>query len=192
MSCVTSRASLLSGIFTSTAATIQQESNDYSSTRQPKQHQSPDNAVPLHRDYEIGVCLRKLFNLRHLRVPVVEALPSASKDRQSHWYALPLAVEPMYPVVCVQTTCVAPMEAAFSRASFLAFSIPVLAAMFPKPDEPSTSDTNLQRVTCESSATWTRCAAGLNVVAHPVTRHASNKDEPPRLVSGIRKAVICS
>jgi hypothetical protein len=108
-------------------------------------------------------------------------------DRQSHWYALPLAVEPMYPVVCVQTTCVAPAEAAFSRASFLAFCIPVLDAMFPKPDEPSTSDTNLHRVTCESSATWTRCAAGLNVVAHPVTRHASSKDKPLRLASGIRR-----
>jgi len=30
------RASLLPGIFTSAAATIEQESNDYSSTRQPK------------------------------------------------------------------------------------------------------------------------------------------------------------
>jgi hypothetical protein len=71
MSCVTSRASLLSGILTSTAATIQQESNSYSSTRQTKQHQSPSNAVPLDGEDVIGVCLRKLFNLRHLRVPVV-------------------------------------------------------------------------------------------------------------------------
>jgi hypothetical protein len=80
---------------------------------------------------------------------------------------LPVA-EPL--ATFVQTTCVAPSEAACSRASVFAFPVAVDAKSHPQPEDPRTSATGLQVDTSSASATLTLCASGEGVVAQAAIR----------------------
>ena len=74
---------------------------------------------------------------------------------------------------------VAPSLAAFSLASFLAFSIPVDAARLPQPGDPCTCPTKLHRATEISSASATLVALAEGVVAQFVKqKHAGSTASP--------------
>jgi hypothetical protein len=77
-------------------------------------------------------------------------------------------------VTLVQTTCVAPTEAACSKASVFAFRVAVDAESHPHPDDPRISVTGLQVDTSSASATFTLCANAEGVVAQAVVRATDN------------------
>jgi hypothetical protein len=68
----------------------------------------------------------------------------------------------------IQITCVAPISAACSRASFFAFCIPAEAVKFPQPELPCTSPTNLHLSIVVMSASRIFIARADNEVEHPV------------------------
>ena len=79
---------------------------------------------------------------------------------------------------------VAPSLAAFTRASFLAFSIPVDAARFPQPEVPLTWPTNSQPATEASSVSAIFAALAVSTVAQPVRSAIRVIDAIDRVYSG--------
>ena len=79
---------------------------------------------------------------------------------------------------------VAPSLAAFTRASFLAFSIPVDAARFPQPEVPLTWPTNSQPATEASSVSAIFAALAVSTVAQPVRSAIRVIDAIDRVHSG--------
>ena len=105
--------------------------------------------------------------------------PSAGHfvDSGAHRYTRPTAVDPPVPEsLCDQTTCVAPRSEAFSRISFLAFSIPVPLAKPPQPELPVRSARNVHCCTSAGSASRTWRALVLRPVAQALRADTRTTD----------------